>query len=91
MAGVDFTRRALARLADIHAYVAERDPVAADRVIAEIQRSCLLIGAQPLMGRAVDGTRLRFHVTRRFRYRVIYQAGERVLIRDVLHPRQRWR
>jgi plasmid stabilization system protein ParE len=89
---VDFSRRALTRLRGIHAYIAERDPAAAERVIAEIANACRLLGEQPSMGRAVEGTRLRFHLTRRFRYRIIYRVDEtRIFVRDVLHPRQAWR
>ena len=86
----ELSRRALTRLREIHACIAQRDPEAARRVVAEVHAACRLIGAQPPMGRAIEGTGLRFHVTRRYRDRVICQTGARVLIRDVPHPRQQW-
>ena len=87
MAEVRFSPRALASLRSIRAWLRERDPAAADRVIAEIERACILLGDYPLMGPAIPETRLRRHVTRRYRYRVIYRVqGDRVEVRDVMHP-----
>jgi hypothetical protein len=41
------------------------------------------------MGRRVDRTGLRYHVTALYRYRVIYRVrGVRVEIVEVLHPRR---
>lgn len=58
-------------------------------MLAEIEGACALIGEYPRMGPAIPGTRLRRHVTRHYRYRVIYRiAGDVVEIRDVLHPRR---
>lgn len=41
------------------------------------------------MGRRIEGTGLRYHVTRGYRYRVIYRLrGATVEFRDVMHPRR---
>ena len=45
------TGRARGDLADIFLYVAERDEVAAKRVLNEIERVCRLIASRPKMGR----------------------------------------
>ena len=88
---VEFSRRALARLESIQRYIAADNPSAASAVIAEIRRACSLIGLQPRMGRTVPGLELRFHVTRRYRYRIIYRTTPTVAqILDILHPRQAW-
>jgi plasmid stabilization system protein ParE len=86
---VRYTDRALASITAQDDWLRPRNAVAADRVLAEIERACRLIGDFPGMGRHVEGTSLRVHFTRRFAYRVIYRhVGDIVEIRDVLHPRQ---
>jgi len=45
-----------------------------------------------MLGREVEGLALRYHVTRRFRYRVIYSLkGDVLESRDVMHPSREWR
>jgi plasmid stabilization system protein ParE len=87
VAEVRFSARALRSLRGIERYLGERNPAAAERVVEEIGRACALIGDYPEMGPAIPGTRLRRHVTRRYRYRVIYRiVGDIVEIREVMHP-----
>lgn len=70
-------------------YLRERSPAAAGRVIDEVRRTCELLRDEPSMGTQIEGTGLRRHVTRRYRYRVIYRVvGDRVEVRDVMHPRR---
>src|SRR5215470_15860959 len=45
------SRKARIDLTDIFLYVAERDEVAAKRVLKEIERMCRLIASRPKMGR----------------------------------------
>ncbi len=41
------------------------------------------------MGPPIRGTGLRRHITRHYRYRVIYRVvGDLVEVRDVMHPRR---
>ena len=41
------------------------------------------------MGRRIESTSLRYHVTRRYRYRVIYRiVSDTVQVMDILHPKQ---
>ncbi len=87
MPDVDFSRRALLTIYRIDSYLSERNPQAARNVLAEIERTCNLLGEFPLIGVAVPSTRLRSHVTRHYRYRIIYRVSARgIEIRDVLHP-----
>lgn len=51
MADVKFSRQALADIAAIHGWLAERDRVAAGRVIAAIEHSAGLLADQPALGR----------------------------------------
>ena len=89
MADLAFSPRALASIRSVERYLQERNPAAAERVVAEIGRSCDLLRDQPWMGRPIPGTGLRQHVTRRYHYRVIYRlVGELVEVRDVMHPRR---
>ncbi|WP_367278470.1 type II toxin-antitoxin system RelE/ParE family toxin [uncultured Amaricoccus sp.] len=74
VAEVVFSARALASLRRVRTYLLQRNPAAATRVIAEIERACALIGDYPQMGPAISGTGLRRHVTRHDRYRAIYRV-----------------
>lgn len=89
MAELAVSARALASLRQVDRYLRDRSPAAADRVIDEIERTCLMLTEQPGMGSPVPGTRLRQHVTRHYRYRVIYRVvGDVVEVREVMHPRR---
>ena len=71
-------------------YLRPLNPKAADAVLAELAYSCELIADFPMIGRKIEGTGLRYMVTRKYCYRVVYRAfGDVVEIREVLHPRQR--
>ena len=87
MADLAFSPRALASLRGIERYLQERNPGAAARVVEEIGHACDLLREHPWMGPRIPGTGLRRHITRRYRYRVIYRVvGGRVEVRDVMHP-----
>ena len=89
MAEPRLSARALASLTAQDDYLRALNPAAADAVLSEIERLVVLIGDFPMMGRRIEGTGLRYHVTRRYRYRVVYRvAGEAVEIVEILHPRQ---
>lgn len=89
MADVRFSVRALASLDHHHAHITQHNPRAAAALLADIRRTCDLLAEFPMIGRAIEDTRLRYVLSRRYRYRVIYRiAGETVEIRDILHPRQ---
>ena len=91
MADVTYSRRALASLTNHFDHLEDRNPTAARDFLFEIERTSDLIGEFPRLGRAVEGLTLRCHVTKRFRYRIIYLATpERVEIREILHPNQDW-
>ena len=89
MPDVHYTDRALASINAQDDWLRPLNPAAADHVLAEIERTCRLIAAFPGIGRRIEGTSLRVHVTRRYGYRVIYRhVGDIVEIKALLHPRQ---
>ncbi|WP_165375232.1 type II toxin-antitoxin system RelE/ParE family toxin [Roseovarius nitratireducens] len=89
MADPLWSARALASLTAQDDYLRPLNPAAADAVLSEIARLVALIADFPEMGRRIDGIGLRYHVTARYLYRVIYRVrGERVEIVEVLHPRR---
>ena len=89
MADPLWSARALASLTAQDDYLRPLNPAAADAVLTEIERLAELIAQFPQMGRRIDGTSLRYHITGRYRYRLIYRVrGERVEIVEVLHPRR---
>lgn len=89
MADVRFSRRALADLAAIHAWLAERDPTAAGRVIAAIEHSAGLLADQPDLGRRERRDLGRILIVPRVRYVISYRhtAGS-VEILYIFHPKR---
>ena len=87
---VTFARQALASLRGCDAFLRPRNAAVADALLAEIDATCNLIAAFPGMGRLDRPSGLQFHVTRKYRYRIICRAvNETVEILDVLHPSRR--
>lgn len=87
-ADLHFSRRALASLQSFDNFLRPRNPATADALKAEIHHLCQLIREYPEMGRAIPGTRLRFHITRKYRYHLVYRvANNAIEIIDVLHPK----
>jgi plasmid stabilization system protein ParE len=89
VAEVRLTRKALADLVSIHAWLAERNPAAAARVVAAIEASAALLTDNPKLGRREDRGLGRILIVPRYRYVISYRIeGETVEIRYVFHPRQ---
>ena len=90
MAEVRFSRKALADLAAIHAWLAERNPAAASRVVAAIEASAALLADNPELGRREARGLGRILIEPRYRYVLSYRIeGETVEILYVLHPRRK--
>jgi len=84
-----WSARALASLTSQDDYLRPLNPVAANAVLSEIEHLAALIADFPQMGRRIYGTSLRYHITARYRYRVIYKGRrDTVEIVEVLHPRR---
>jgi hypothetical protein len=65
-------------------YLRPLNPAAADQ-----EPRGAIIATYPALGRAIPGTSLRYHVTRRYHYRIICRSAlDTVEILDILHPRQ---
>lgn len=89
MARLRWSRRALASLRGQDDDLRPLNAAAADAVLSEVETLAALIADFPEMGRRIDGTALRYHVTRRYRYRVVYRIAEDIVqVVDVLHPKQ---
>ena len=89
MASVRFSRKALADLAAIHAWLSERNPAAAGRVIAAIEHSAGLLADQPELGRRESRGLGRILIVPRWRYVIAYRHDAvSVEILYVLHPRR---
>ena len=83
---VEYTRRAEADLAEIHAYLAERNPSAAWRTIARITTSIGILEHSPLIGRPgrISGTREWF--VSGTRYVVVYRIErDAIEILNIVH------
>jgi plasmid stabilization system protein ParE len=81
-----YTPKALAELADILAYIAERSPQGAHKVQARIQAVTNLLLQYPLSGQLTSESGLRRIVTAPYPYLVFYEAtSEEVIIIGVRH------
>ena len=82
---------ALSDLRAIKAYIAERNPAAAQRVVASIRRETLVLAEQPDIGRAgrIPGTREL--VIQPFPYIVAYRQKQgEIHILAVVHMSRHW-
>lgn len=87
MADVRFGRKALADLAAIQAWLAERSPAAAARAIAAIENSAGLLADNPHLGRRAPHDLGRILIVPRYGYVIAYRNdGDAVEILYVLHP-----
>jgi toxin ParE1/3/4 len=81
-----YTPKALAELADILAYVAERSPQGARKVQARIQAITALLVQYPHCGQLTSESGLRRIVTPPYPYLIFYEAtAEEVVIIGVRH------
>jgi toxin ParE1/3/4 len=81
-----YTPRALAELADILAYIAERSPQGARHVQARIEAITSLLRQYPLSGQPTSESGLRRIVTLPYPYLVFYETTtEEVVIIGVRH------
>ena len=81
-----YTSKALAELADILSYIAERSPQGAHKVQVRIQAVTSLLLQYPLSGQLTSESGLRRIVTAPYPYSVFYEATtEEVVIIGVRH------
>ena len=86
---VRYSKQALADLHSIKRYIAERNPAAAERVIASIQHSISNLENHPLMGIREPNGNGRLLFESRYRYVISYSvSGREVQIRYIFHPRR---
>lgn len=79
-------REAVADLANVLAYIADRDPAAASTVAARIDHAIRLIGRFPRAGRFDADTRTREYVLRGLPLLVVYEERDgRVEIIAIFH------
>ena len=71
-----YGHRAVESLANIESYLRERSVSGAKNVLADIKSSIELLAEFPYLGVAIKDLSLRFQVTAKYKYRVIYRATE---------------
>lgn len=88
-----YSRRALRDLAEISAFVRDRNPVAAERVCESLRDAMQMLVRFPLAGRAQKMADLRKLVARLYHYIIYYifddRAGE-IRIVTIRHPARQW-
>ena len=85
---VRFSIRALASLDRFDKYLRARNPRTADALLAEVEALSAFISDFPDLGKNIAKTNLRYVVTRKYRYRIVYGLrGQTLIVMDVLHPK----
>ncbi len=87
---VRYTPRAFSDLQDIHGYIAERNPIAARRVVTVLEKVVAGLADFPESGQRSDELDVRVLFARRYPYRIYHrlQSGE-VLILHIRHVARR--
>jgi addiction module RelE/StbE family toxin len=86
-----YTSEALAHLRSIYSYIAERNPAAAHRVMADIRSGAERLRSFPHMGRNGDQPGTREWVVRGSPYIAVYQvdeSGGEIVVIGVFHGAQ---
>lgn len=87
---VRYTEAALLEIDSIFSYVAERDPVAAARIVTRIEQLVSRLAAFPHLGHAADEPSVRVVPLGRYPYLVFYAIGfDEVMIVHVRHAARR--
>lgn len=73
---IRYTRAALEDLFNIHAYIAEDNPTAADRVMSELRDTIKLLSSFPELGRRGTISDTREFVVSRLPYVIVYQISD---------------
>ncbi|NBC33779.1 MAG: type II toxin-antitoxin system mRNA interferase toxin, RelE/StbE family [Alphaproteobacteria bacterium] len=83
---INFSRRADSDLYTIEAYIAESNPMAAERVINRILQSIRYLSRFPYLGRSLRSAIVRELIIPGLPYRVVYRVEtENVRILRILH------
>jgi toxin ParE1/3/4 len=81
-----YAPRAKADIADVHAFIAERNPKAATAVVRRIRAAANLLARFPGVGRATDMPRIRVLPAPPFPFLIYYtQTSKEIVIVHVRH------
>lgn len=83
-----FTERALGDLARQKAFVAEHDPVAAERVTEKLVESLRALAEQPLAGRSLEDVPVRQWVAGDYVARYVVRGDDEVVVVRIWHGRE---
>ena len=86
---VRFTHGARRQLAEILAYIAQEDPVAADRVLRRIEDVAEKLGGNPGLGRKVSRKGVRMFPATPYPYLIFYEVTDALEIVRVRHAARR--
>jgi toxin ParE1/3/4 len=86
-----YTETALAEINEIFAYISERSPTAAKRVVARVERTVRNLGNFPEMAQESDQESVRRIPVGRYPFIVLYTIeADEVVILHVRHGARRW-
>lgn len=86
---VELSQHALTSLQNIDRYLRERSPGGADNVRREIQYTLSLLEDFPMLGTRLPIEGVRYTVTKKYRYRIVFRPVDGVVqILKIDHPRR---
>lgn len=83
-----FTERALGDLARLKAFVAKRDPAAAERVTEKLVESLRALAEQPLSGRSLEELPVRQWVAGDYVARYVVRGTDEVVVVRIWHGKE---
>lgn len=87
---VELSQHAFASLQNIDRYLRQRSPGGADNVRREIEYTLGLLADFPMTGTKLPPKDVRYTVTRKYRYRIVFRPINGVVqVLKIDHPRQR--
>jgi plasmid stabilization system protein ParE len=87
---LDWTESAELDLAEILGYVSDRNPQAAERLYAGIDKSLEIACEHPFLYKRSDRIPMAREIVIQANYIVLYLAGERIEVIAVVHARQNY-
>lgn len=85
---LQFTERALGDLARLKAFIAERDPAAAERVTEKLLESLRALAEQPFAGRSLEDMPVRQWVAGDYVARYVVRRDGGVVVVRIWHGRE---
>lgn len=85
---LQFSERALGDLVRLRAFIAERDPAAAERITGRLLESLRALAEQPFSGRSLEDVPVRQWVAGDYVARYVVRGDDEVVVVRIWHTRE---